>query len=80
MELMQYTVVLEPDPTGGFVALVPVLPGCVSQGETRQEALMNIREAAELYVEHCIAAGDPVPAEPANFAMPPAHQVTNRST
>ena len=63
MELMQYTVVLEKEPEGGFVALVPVLPGCVSQGETREEALANIREAAELYVEDCIAAGDPVPAE-----------------
>lgn len=63
MELMQYTIVLEKEPAGGFVALVPVLPGCVSQGETREEALANIREAAELYVEDCIAAGDPVPAE-----------------
>jgi predicted RNase H-like HicB family nuclease len=63
MELMQYIVVLEKDPESGFVALIPVLPGCVSQGETREEALANIREAAELYVEDCIAAGDPVPAE-----------------
>jgi len=63
MELMQYTVVLEKEPDGGFVALVPVLPGCISQGETREEALANIREAAELYVEDCIAAGDAVPAE-----------------
>ena len=63
MEHMQYTVVLEKDADGGFVALVPVLPGCVSQGETREEALINIREAAELYVEDCIASGDPVPTE-----------------
>ena len=63
MELMQYTVLLEKEPDGGFVALVPVLPGCVSQGETREEALANIQEAAELYVEDCIDAGDPVPAE-----------------
>jgi len=60
---MQYTVVLEKEPDGGFVALVPVLLGCVSQGETREEALANIQEAAELYVEDCIDAGDPVPAE-----------------
>jgi predicted RNase H-like HicB family nuclease len=57
------TVVLEQEPSGGFVALVPVLPGCVSQGKTREEALINISEAAELYVEDCVAAGDPVPAE-----------------
>jgi predicted RNase H-like HicB family nuclease len=43
IEVMQYTVVLEKDPDGGFVALVPVLPGCVSQGETREEALASIR-------------------------------------
>lgn len=42
---------------------VPVLPGCVSQGDTREEALQNIREAIELYIEDCIAAGDPVPEE-----------------
>lgn len=60
---MRYTVILEREPDGGFVATVPVLPGCVSQGDTREEALKNIREAAELYVEDCIAAGDPVPQE-----------------
>jgi predicted RNase H-like HicB family nuclease len=60
---MRYTVVLEKEPTGGFVAIVPTLPGCVSQGETREETLANIQEAIELYVEDCIASGDPVPQE-----------------
>jgi predicted RNase H-like HicB family nuclease len=60
---MRYTVVLEREPDGGFVASVPVLPGCVSQGDSREEALRNIREAVELYVEDCEAAGDPVPEE-----------------
>ena len=63
IEPTRYTVVLERDAEGGFVALIPSLPGCVSQGETRQEALDNIREAAELYIEDCIAAGDSVPTE-----------------
>ncbi|CAI1492299.1 HicB-like domain-containing protein [Thermococcus nautili] len=44
-------VVLEPQPEGGYVAYVPALPGCVSQGETVEEALKNIREAIELYLE-----------------------------
>ena len=44
---------------GGYVASVPALPGCVSQGDTRAEALSNIREAIELYVEDCRDAGDP---------------------
>lgn len=60
---MRFTVVLEQEPDGGYVAKVPALPGCVSQGDTREEVLSNIREAAELYVEDCLAAGDPVPTE-----------------
>lgn len=60
---MRYTVVLEQESDGGFVVSVPVLPGCVSQGDTRDEALNNIREAIDLYIEDCIDAGDPVPTE-----------------
>jgi predicted RNase H-like HicB family nuclease len=60
---MGYTVILEKEPDGQYVALVPALPGCVSQGATRQEVMENIREAIEFYVEDCIAAGDPVPTE-----------------
>jgi predicted RNase H-like HicB family nuclease len=60
---MRYTVILEQEADGGYVAVVPALPGCVSQGNTRDEALANIREAADLYVEDCIASGDPVPTE-----------------
>jgi len=63
MQNMRYTVVLEVEPEGGFVVYAPALPGCVSQGKTREEALANIREAIELYVEDCIEAGDPVPTE-----------------
>ena len=58
---MRYTVVLEQEADGGYVATVPALPGCVSQGDTREEATRNIREAADLYIEDCIAAGDPIP-------------------
>ncbi len=60
---MGYTVILEQEPDGGYVVHVPVLPGCVSQGDTREEALTNIQEALELYIEDCIAAGDPIPQE-----------------
>ena len=60
---MRYTVILEQEVDGGYVATVPALPGCVSQGDTRDEVMRNIREAAGLYVEDCIAAGDPVPTE-----------------
>ena len=60
---MRYTVVLEQESDGGYVASVPTLPGCVSQGDTRADALANVRVAIELYVEDCRAAGDPVPTE-----------------
>ena len=60
---MRYTVVLEQEPDGGFVASVPALPGCVSQGDNREETLGNIREAVDLYIEDCLAAGDAVPTE-----------------
>ena len=60
---MRYTVILEREEGGGSVATAPALPGCVSQGDTRDEVVRNIREAADLYIEDCIAAGDPVPTE-----------------
>lgn len=60
---VHYTVVLEQEPDGGYVVSVPALPGCVSQGDSRAEALANIREAIELYVQDCREAGDPVPTE-----------------
>ena len=44
-------VVLEPSDEGGYTVLVPSLPGCISEGETLDEALVNIREAIELYLE-----------------------------
>lgn len=60
---MKYTVVLLREEDGGYVAKVPILPGCVSQGDTWDEAMANIKEAAELYVEDCKAMGEPVPSE-----------------
>ena len=48
---MKVKVALEPQPEGGYVAYVPALPGCFSQGETKEEALENIKEAIELYLE-----------------------------
>lgn len=44
-------VVLEPSDEGGFTAYVPSLPGCISEGETIEEAMANLREAVELYLE-----------------------------
>ncbi|HLD96850.1 MAG TPA: type II toxin-antitoxin system HicB family antitoxin [Candidatus Nanoarchaeia archaeon] len=46
---MELKVVLEQQEEGGYTVYVPSLPGCISQGETREEALKNIKEAIELY-------------------------------
>ncbi|MBI2137076.1 type II toxin-antitoxin system HicB family antitoxin [Candidatus Woesearchaeota archaeon] len=48
---MEIKVVLEKQEEGGYTVYVPSLPGCISQGETREDALKNIKEAIELYLE-----------------------------
>jgi predicted RNase H-like HicB family nuclease len=48
---MKLNVVLEPSDEGGFTVCVPSLPGCISEGDTKEEALANIKEAIELYME-----------------------------
>jgi len=48
---MKLKVILEPSEEGEYTAIVPVLPGCISEGDTKEEALANIREAIELYLE-----------------------------
>lgn len=48
---MRLKVVLEPSEEGGYTVYVPALPGCISEGETEAEALQNIQEAIELYLE-----------------------------
>lgn len=48
---MKLRVILQPSDEGGYTAIVPALPGCVTEGDGREEALANIREAIELYLE-----------------------------
>lgn len=54
-------VLLSQDEDGYFVVEVPSLPGCMSQGETREEALENIKEAIELHIEVLQERGEPIP-------------------
>ena len=56
-------VVLTPGEDGWFVVEVPSLPGCVSQGRTRAEAIANIREAIDLMIEVLTDRGEPIPAD-----------------
>ncbi len=48
---MKIKIYLEPSEDGGYTAIVPSLPGCISEGDTKEEALRNIKEAIELYLE-----------------------------
>lgn len=58
---MKYRVLIEQDEDGFFVAEVPALPGCISQGATRDEALANIREAIARYLASLEEHHDPIP-------------------
>jgi predicted RNase H-like HicB family nuclease len=58
---MKYKVMLEAQEEGGYTVYVPVLPGCVSEGESIAEALENIKEAIELYLESIQARGIALP-------------------
>ena len=60
---MKYTVIIEKGHESGYVAYAPALKGCVSQGETREETLKNIKEAMEVYIEALLEDGLPVPTE-----------------
>lgn len=60
--MQRFTVILASE-ADGFVAVVPALPGAASQGESRAEALRNIAEAINGWVEAARAAGEPVPRE-----------------
>ena len=62
--IMEYTVILHLDEeVGGYWVEVPALPGCVSQGDTREEALANIKEAIELHIECMREDGEKIPSE-----------------
>jgi predicted RNase H-like HicB family nuclease len=58
---VKYRVFIEQDEDGVFVAEVPALPGCISQGNTRKDALRNIQEAITVYVESLKAHNEPIP-------------------
>ena len=58
---MKYRVIIEKDEDGMFVAEAPSLPGCISQGKARDEALANIREAIQAYLESLQKHNEPIP-------------------
>ncbi len=58
---MKYRIIIEPDEDGIFIAECPSLPGCVSQGKTRQEAIINIHDAIVGYIESLKKHNDYIP-------------------
>ena len=58
---MKFRVVIEQDEDGRFVASAPSLPGCWSEGGTREEAMHNIADAVQGYLESLEKSGDPIP-------------------
>jgi len=63
MRIKNYTVVLQKEPEGGYTAVVPSLPGCVTYGESIEEAEDLVKDAIEIYVASLIKHGDGVPEE-----------------
>ena len=61
--MAKYRVVLVPEDEGGYSVLVPALPGCFTQGETREEAVAMAKEAISLHLESLLAHGESVPAD-----------------
>jgi antitoxin HicB len=58
---MKYRIIIEQDEDGLFVAECPSLPGCISQGKTREEAVKNIKDAIKGYIESLKKHNEPVP-------------------
>jgi predicted RNase H-like HicB family nuclease len=63
MKKLKLPVVITQDEDGFFIAEVPVLPSCFTQGKTKQEALANINEVIQLCLEHMAEEGEPIPGK-----------------
>jgi predicted RNase H-like HicB family nuclease len=63
MKVLSYRILLRKEPEGGYTVIVPSLPGCVTYGETIEEAIEMAREAIELYLESLKEHGEDIPTE-----------------
>ena len=63
MRILNYRVLLQKEPEGGYTVIVPILPGCVTYGETIEEAKRMAKEAIELYLESLVEDGEEIPIE-----------------
>jgi predicted RNase H-like HicB family nuclease len=65
--MLTYSVELKPQKEGGYTVTVPVLPGCISEGNTMEEALKNIKDAVEGYIKVMVKKGEKIPMEFSEF-------------
>ena len=71
-KVYQYTAVFEPDnEAGGFTVTIPALPGCISEGDTFEEAVENIKDAAKLYLEDVRDENGRIPSESRGTVIAP---------
>ena len=66
-KIYNFRIMLRKEPEGGYTAVVPSLPGCVTYGETIDEAIAMAKEAVELYIESLIEHNEPIPSEDGVF-------------
>ncbi|MDP3772493.1 MAG: type II toxin-antitoxin system HicB family antitoxin [bacterium] len=77
----RYTIILRPEPEGGFTVFVPSLPGCITYGKDLDEAKKMAREAIELYLEDMQANGETIPKDAEAYfgsveiALKPLHSI-----
>jgi antitoxin HicB len=72
VDRLEYPVVVEPlaaEDGGGFAALVPDLPGCMSDGDTPEEAILNVRDAIRTWIDAAQATGRTIPAPSRHLAL-----------
>ncbi len=63
MKVASYRIMLKKEPEGGYTVMVPSLPGCITYGDTIEEAMEMGKEAVELYIESLMAHGDEIPTD-----------------
>nr|MDO8133912.1 type II toxin-antitoxin system HicB family antitoxin [Candidatus Njordarchaeum guaymaensis] len=67
MKALSYRILLRKEPEGGYTVIVPSLPGCVTYGDSIDDAVTKAREAIELYIESLKEHGEEVPTEDETF-------------
>lgn len=67
MKQLNYRILLRKEPEGGYTVIVPSLPGCVTYGDSIEEAIKMAKEAIELYIESLVEHGEAIPTEEETF-------------